>query len=101
MGKSDAQAQAIAQLTLNFLLPGAALCAIAAASVGQDEVVGSSWEGFVIENLMAAAPLGTVPMFYRTTTGAEIDLLLEMPGEGSGLSRLNAAYRPVPRKDFT
>src|ERR1035437_11069668 len=37
--KGDAQAQAIAQLTLNLLLPGTTLCAIAAAGVGQDEDV--------------------------------------------------------------
>ena len=45
-------------------------------------VVGGSWEGFVIENLVAAAPPRTVPLFYRSAAGAEIDLLLEMPGHG-------------------
>lgn len=43
-------------------------------------VVGASWEGFVIENLITAAPAFTVPGFYRTSGGAEIDLLLELPG---------------------
>jgi hypothetical protein len=43
-------------------------------------VVGASWEGFVIENLINAAPALTVPGFYRTSGGAEIDLLLELPG---------------------
>jgi uncharacterized protein len=43
-------------------------------------VVGTSWEGFVIENLLAAAPEGTVASFYRTSARAEIDLLLELPG---------------------
>ena len=43
-------------------------------------VVGASWEGFVIENLINAAPPFTVPGFYRTAGGAEIDLLLELPG---------------------
>ena len=43
-------------------------------------VVGASWEGFVIENLIDAAPAFTVPGFYRTSGGAEIDLLLELPG---------------------
>lgn len=42
-------------------------------------VVGMSWEGFVIENLLAAAPDRTRATFYRTTAGAEIDLLLELP----------------------
>jgi predicted AAA+ superfamily ATPase len=44
-------------------------------------VVGASWEGFVIENLLAAAPPGTRAGFYRTAAGAEVDLVLELPGE--------------------
>lgn len=43
-------------------------------------VVGTSWEGFVIENLLAAAPVRTMASFYRTSAGAEIDLVLELPG---------------------
>ena len=43
-------------------------------------VVGPSWEGFVIENLLAVAPPRTMASFYRTQAGAEIDLLLEIPG---------------------
>lgn len=43
-------------------------------------IVGSSWEGFVIENLIAVAPDRTLPSFYRTSAGAEIDLILEFPG---------------------
>ena len=44
-------------------------------------VVGASWEGFVIENLLAVAPPRTMASFYRTLAGAEIDLLLELPGK--------------------
>jgi predicted AAA+ superfamily ATPase len=40
-------------------------------------VVGMSWEGFVIETLLAAAPWRTQAYFYRTSAGAEIDLVLE------------------------
>ncbi|MDJ0277732.1 ATP-binding protein [Sphingomonas sp. 2R-10] len=43
-------------------------------------VAGASWEGFVIESLIATAPEGTRPNFYRTAAGAEIDLLLTLPG---------------------
>lgn len=42
-------------------------------------VVGPSWETFVIENLLSAAPDRTRASFYRTAAGAEIDLLLDMP----------------------
>jgi hypothetical protein len=33
-----------------------------------------------IESLIAAAPPGTEPHFFRTAAGAEIDLLLSLPG---------------------
>lgn len=42
-------------------------------------IVGASWEGFVIENILAAVPSRTIPSFYRTAAGAEVDLVLEMP----------------------
>ena len=44
-------------------------------------VVGTSWEGFVIETLLRAAPRRTRASFYRTATGVEIDLVLELPGD--------------------
>ncbi|MFL6293197.1 MAG: ATP-binding protein, partial [Thermoanaerobaculia bacterium] len=39
-------------------------------------VCGTSWEGLVIENVIASLP-GWQPSFYRTSAGAEIDLILE------------------------
>lgn len=38
--------------------------------------VGASWEGFVLENLITAAGANANAHFYRTNSGAEIDLLL-------------------------
>jgi predicted AAA+ superfamily ATPase len=43
-------------------------------------VVGASWEGFCIETILACAPTGVTGYFYRTSGGAEIDLLLNWPG---------------------
>jgi len=43
-------------------------------------VAGASWEGLAIESLIGAAPSGTDAYFFRTSAGAEIDLLLELPG---------------------
>lgn len=40
-------------------------------------VVGGSWEGFVIENIMAVAPARVQSFYYGTQGGAEIDLVLE------------------------
>jgi hypothetical protein len=44
-------------------------------------VAGASWEGLAIESLIAAAPDGAEPFFFRTAAGAEIDLLLKLPGQ--------------------
>jgi hypothetical protein len=44
-------------------------------------VAGGSWEGLAIESLIAAAPEGTQASFFRTAAGAEIDLLLKLPGQ--------------------
>ena len=44
-------------------------------------VAGASWEGFVVETLLRAAPELTQASFYRTATGVEIDLVLELPGD--------------------
>jgi predicted AAA+ superfamily ATPase len=43
-------------------------------------VLGASWEGCCIENLLSCAPRGVTAYFYRTSGGAEIDLLLAWPG---------------------
>jgi hypothetical protein len=43
-------------------------------------VCGASWEGWVLEQILAHARPGDRASFYRTAAGAEIDLVLERPG---------------------
>ncbi len=43
-------------------------------------VVGESWEGHVIETLLSVLPPFAAPYFYRTSAGAEIDLVIEFAG---------------------
>ena len=43
-------------------------------------VAGASWEGFVAETLIRAAPDRARASFYGTATGVEVDLVLELPG---------------------
>jgi hypothetical protein len=43
-------------------------------------VAGASWEGFVLESLLAVAPSEVQPSFYRTAAGAELDLVLDLGG---------------------
>lgn len=42
-------------------------------------VNGFSYEGFIIENIIASLPFGADFGFYRTSAGAEIDLVIKMP----------------------
>ncbi len=43
-------------------------------------VAGGSWEGFVIENILSGLPAHVSFSYYRSTGGAEIDLVLEFGG---------------------
>ena len=63
-------------------------------------VVGGSWEGFVIENLIGAAPVRTVPGFYRTSGGAEVDLVLELPGGERWIIEIKRSGVARPSKGF-
>ncbi len=64
-------------------------------------VVGASWEGFVIENLLAVAPPRTMASFYRTLAGAEIDLVLELPGKrGPWAVEIKRGLSTKPGKGF-
>ena len=63
-------------------------------------VAGFSWEGFVIENILHAAPERTEASFYGTATKVEVDLVLDLPsGERwaieikRGLATINRALR--------
>ncbi len=63
-------------------------------------VAGASWEGFVAENLIAAAPSGTDSFFYRTGAGAEIDLLLALPGQELWAIEVKLSGSPGVSKGF-
>jgi predicted AAA+ superfamily ATPase len=64
-------------------------------------IIGSSWEGFVIENIISSAPAGANAWFYRTSAGAEIDLLLEFDlKEMWAIEIRNSVGKPHPTKGF-
>ncbi len=59
----------------------------------------ATWEGFAVENLIGAAPSGTDAYFYRTRSGAEIDLLLLLPGEEPWAVEIKRTRSPrVPKR---
>lgn len=63
-------------------------------------VVGNSWEGFALETLLNAAPINTSSGFYRTSNGAEVDLLLDMPGQGLWAIEVKRGATSKPRRGF-
>lgn len=63
-------------------------------------VVGVSWEGFVIENLLACAPPRTEASFYRTASGAEVDLVLTFRDGKSWAVEIKRGLSPVLSAGF-
>jgi uncharacterized protein len=63
-------------------------------------IVGPSWEGFVIENLINCAPTWSSPYYYRTLAGAEIDLILELPGGDIWAIEIKRSLSPKVERGF-
>lgn len=63
-------------------------------------IVGPSWEGWVIEQLLALLPSGWRPYFYRTAAGAEVDLLIDRPGRKPLAIEIKFSSAPKPGRGF-
>jgi predicted AAA+ superfamily ATPase len=63
-------------------------------------IVGPSWEGFVIENLLEVVPFGTEAGFYRTGGGAEIDLVLSFGQDLLWVIEIKRSFTPNPERGF-
>jgi predicted AAA+ superfamily ATPase len=63
-------------------------------------VVGGSWEGWIIENLLACAPPQTQASYYRTAVGAEVDLVLELPGGAIWAVEIKRSSAPVVSRGY-
>ena len=63
-------------------------------------VVGQSWACFVIENLLDAAPELVQGYFYRTSGGAEIDLLLVWPDGKKWAVEIKRSLSPKLERGF-
>lgn len=62
--------------------------------------VGLSFEGFVIEQIIAQTPSTWEHFFYRTSTGNEIDLILMPPGRKPLAVEIKHSLSPVLTKGF-
>jgi len=64
-------------------------------------IVGPSWEGMLIENILSSLPATVRSWFYRTSAGAEIDLVLEFgPKNIWAMEIKRSISNPVPSKGF-
>jgi len=62
-------------------------------------VAGASWEGFVIEQLMNAAPQAQAS-FYRTSNGAEADLVLTFRNQQTWTIEIKRSSAPTVSRGF-
>ncbi len=62
--------------------------------------LGKSWEGWVIENIHSVLPSNVQSYFYRTATGAEIDLLLVFPNSEIWAIEIKSSLAPKVGKGF-
>ena len=62
--------------------------------------VGASWEGCVLENLISAAGPHASAHFYRTSAGAEIDLLLRWPDGECWAIEVKRSLSPKVERGF-
>jgi predicted AAA+ superfamily ATPase len=63
-------------------------------------VAGASWEGFVLENLLGVAPERTEASFYRTSAGAEVDLVLDLPRGRRWVVEVKLGSTPILARGF-
>jgi predicted AAA+ superfamily ATPase len=62
--------------------------------------LGASWEGWVIENLLAAGGPEIQASFYRTAAGAEVDLLLTFPDSQQWVVEIKRSLKPKLERGF-
>ena len=64
-------------------------------------VVGPSWEGMLIENILSALPATARTSFYRTSAGAEIDLVIEFNAKERWAIEIKRSLgNPAPSRGF-
>jgi predicted AAA+ superfamily ATPase len=62
-------------------------------------IAGSSWEGFVMEQLINAAPQAQA-CFYRTSNGAEVDLVLTFRNQQTWVVEIKRSSAPTVSRGF-
>lgn len=63
-------------------------------------VLGASWEGYVLQEVMVILPASRDIFFYRTADGAEADLVITRGGVPDTLVEIKHSTAPSPSKGF-
>lgn len=64
-------------------------------------VVGASWDGMLIENILSALPPTALPTFYQTSAGAEIDMVIEFSAKERWAIEIKRSLgNPAPSRGF-
>ena len=63
-------------------------------------VIGGSWEGYVIENMISALPRRASCGYYRTSGGAEIDLVIDLGAGEVWAVEIKCSSAPAVSKGF-
>ncbi len=63
-------------------------------------IIGQSWEGFVIKNILSVLKQPEQAFFYRTAAGAEIDLLIAFSDQEIWAIEIKRTTAPNVRKGF-
>ena len=63
-------------------------------------VLGASWEGFVIENILSVLPKSAEVYFYRTSAGAEIDLVVRFSDRNIWAIEIKRGLAPKVSRGF-
>lgn len=65
-----------------------------------DPIIGSSWEGFVLQQICALDSKNVQTWFYRTSGGAEVDILLQFDTGEQWAIEVKRSSVPTPRRGF-
>ena len=63
-------------------------------------VSGASWEGFAIETVHSVLSEGSQANFYRSSAGAEIDLVITLPGGPKWAIEVKRSLSPKVERGF-
>ena len=63
-------------------------------------IAGASWEGAVVETLLSLLPERAIPSFYRTSAGAEMDLVIDYPNGQRWAIEIKRSLTPKLTRGF-